>query len=1211
MAVLWEQLGSELSLFRAHQWTCTWNETLHYARTEIHYNADDASHRPHDDDHFLHDLLMKMLRCGRRPNCTYPVESLIVETYGGPYKIKKRPSQIGQVVYKCDPKLEQQYRSFTDVLDPWTGDLDEIEFDPEHPDNERKFFDNLVKKVGPRMAHCIQPQVAFESVLPHEHARSFHGQRGDFLLSFPSGQMLLLEPGDHDEKSQQNLDGQRDDVFQKSLNCRTRRYRNEEISDPETYDRLEKYLADQGLLPFVGKTDSKRSNDELAQNYLFLLPSLITRIERLLAEFFFRRGLFNYDVITLAILERDLECAEVALFSFLDRVQRLMALYGIEGDLPRVRLQIQRNKAYRYGDLAQIKGRLEEVSPGIVVEEVDQIDGESATLFLDVAIKCNALTVSHYSGATLEGFVRQGFPHNHVETFQYRSVPRAIAVSEQTTTLLEGFLQDFFRKEALRPGQPPIVENILKQVSTIGLLPTSAGKSICYQLASLLTPGLTFVVDPLVALMEDQVQGLKGDHGIDRVFALHAGSGIRGDQVGKILGQSIMIFLAPERFQNPDFRMSMQSLNALDLFVNYAVIDEAHCVSMWGHDFRPPYLLLEKNLRKYCSFRGQEPVIVALTGTASQMVLIDLQRELNIQNSSNIVRPKTFDRPELSFQLHKCPANRKQHDLDLIDQKIRSHLNVNDLYQEADGIVFVPTVNGRSGCWAIFGQHVSEPEDHVWKVVQAADDSVQPFGIYTGTAPKNTNFTAEDWQCYKRITLENFKRGRVKRLFGTTAVSVGIDNPHLNYVINYSIPASLEQFVQQSGRAGRSGQESICVLMASNGNLRETREWLEGGIDQVSSNRWDDIGTLSFFHRGSFPGNEVDIQGLKRVLDVVLDAEVLDSGYREIPQYFTEGMEYDIAERTERYLCYLLILNVIDDYQSLGMNRNRRFQFKFSPEFEDAWMEENENSLANSVVSGLFRYRQRYLVQDRNEIWSDYENSGEEWQDWAVKSLINFVYEHIEYRRREQMLTMVNFCEEEDTSPATLRRRIRLYFDGNPKFSPALEAMRNREIPMPDDLEAIISKVQNYEDVDSLIWGARSLLDENFHLGWAAIYLYATVYRSMGQSTPEFERVSADLIRNWETLSAKDQHRDECQKFMGCYLSMLIQLESHLGKASAERLYQLVLNMIVDVSEGDFEKLSLINFMKVEPVVQDRLHLHFVHDQVREICDVANSYRAG
>jgi hypothetical protein len=186
-----------------------------------------------------------------------------------------------------------------------------------------------------------------------------------------------------------------------------------------------------------------------------------------------------------------------------------------------------------------------------------------------------------------------------------------------------------------------------------------------------------------------------------------------------------------------------------------------------------------------------------------------------------------------------------------------------------------------------------------------------------------------------------------------------------------------------------------------------------------------------------------------------------------------------------------------------------------------------------------------------------------------------------------------------------------LYFDGNPKFSPALEAMRNREIPMPDDLEAIISKVQNYEDVDSLIWGARSLLDENFHLGWAAIYLYATVYRSMGQSTPEFERVSADLIRNWETLSAKDQHRDECQKFMGCYLSMLIQLESHLGKASAERLYQLVLNMIVDVSEGDFEKLSLINFMKVEPVVQDRLHLHFVHDQVREICDVANSYRAG
>jgi len=117
--------------------------------------------------------------------------------------------------------------------------------------------------------------------------------------------------------------------------------------------------------------------------------------------------------------------------------------------------------------------------------------------------------------------------------------------------------------------------------------------------------------------------------------------------------------MSPERLLRPRFRSSMRALNAADIYINYAVIDEAHCVSMWGHDFKPSYLTLEKNFHDYCTFQGKTPVLVALTGTASQLVLIDLKRELGIQDLEAIIRPDTFDRPELHFNLVACHSTDK------------------------------------------------------------------------------------------------------------------------------------------------------------------------------------------------------------------------------------------------------------------------------------------------------------------------------------------------------------------------------------------------------------------------------------------------------------------------------------------------------------------------------------------------------------------------
>ena len=133
----------------------------------------------------------------------------------------------------------------------------------------------------------------------------------------------------------------------------------------------------------------------------------------------------------------------------------------------------------------------------------------------------------------------------------------------------------------------------------------------------------------------------------------------------------------------------MRTLNAADIFINYAVIDKAHCVWMWGHDFRPSYLTLERNFHDYCTFQGRVPVIVALTGTASQLVLIDLKRELNIQDMEAIIRPETFDRPELNFNLVKCPTKDGPQMLSKVRTGIARRLNVLELATDAYEIVIL------------------------------------------------------------------------------------------------------------------------------------------------------------------------------------------------------------------------------------------------------------------------------------------------------------------------------------------------------------------------------------------------------------------------------------------------------------------------------------------------------------------------------------------
>lgn len=1193
MAVLFEQLGAELSFIKVENLRCDWNAALHFCRTELN-SSDDHYERTGDDD-LLFDVLLKGLQRGKRPFSSHFAEQWIVALYGGCFGLRENDrTGRGSITYSHGGRLRDLYANFAGVLAPWRGRPEEVAFDPEHPENERELFGRLIERFGTRIAHCIAPQAEVSTILPPSEAAAFAAQRLDFLLAFPNGRCLVIEPGDHGTGVQIGLDRRRDEAFRK-MKIETLRPRNAEIRTVGFYDLVAQRLEQLGVMHFLRDGRTLETDVQHAAAHLFLLPSLVVRMERLLAHFLLGQGLIHRTELRIGVVERDLECAELGLASFLDRVSRLARLYGIGLAIPKMQVYVQRDAASRHGALEQL---------GMPVEVRDSLAAIPLDLLLDVGIRCNALTTPLAAGAPHIGSVRQSYPHNRPVRFGYRAQVRPVVLDDGTDALLETFVQDFFRKYALRPGQAPILRNVLAQRATIGLLPTSAGKSLCYQLAAMLTPGTTIVVDPIVALMQDQVQSLVEQFGIGRVLAWHSGAGLHDQNVTALLGENIMVFVSPERLQRPRFRAAMHGLNAADIFINYAVIDEAHCVSMWGHDFRPSYLTLERNFREYCTFQGRAPVIVALTGTASQLVLIDLKRELNIQDMGAIIRPETFDRPELNFNLVKCRSDDGPEKLEQVMAGIARRLNVQDLATEAHGIIFAYTPRE---LWELFGRRVGTATECV-RTVLHGDDRLVRYGMYTGSAPKENErslFSSEEWNTYKERTLAAFKRGAINMLFGNTAVSVGIDNERLNYIINYEMPQSMEGYYQQCGRAGRAGQRSECYLLFSDDAPAMTQRWLNREVPKMPK-RWDDLGTVAFFHEGNFPGPEADVKGALTVF-AGLFAKSDEQGLVEVPEYLSPDMPKAQADRTELYISYWLILGVLVDYEVTGTERNTVYHVRRHQVVERFLRDGNEASLTAHVVDSLHRYLSRYRPTVRADVERRLAARTElTLSARSIAYLVDFIYRQIEYQRREAIRTMVSYCNEADTSPERLRARVRAYFDSSEKFSEGL--MRMADVA-PDfaAVSALLDRVEGFDDVEHLYWETRRLLDERFRPDWAAANLFAIAYRERGAFSDSFMRLLDDMVTGF---AGDGQAQDGgAAGFLGSFLTYLCRLDQIFGDSVSAPLLGRCMGRFYE-SHG-LKYVGLIDQMNVVDSVREQMRMQVVNLQIKEMTDAHYSRITG
>jgi len=374
------------------------------------------------------------------------------------------------------------------------------------------------------------------------------------------------------------------------------------------------------------------------------------------------------------------------------------------------------------------------------------------------------------------------------------------------TEALEVLARLCFGVDAFRSGQVNAIRQILSGEDACVLLPTGHGKTLVYQVALLLRPGLTLVVAPIVALIDDQQKRFVAE-GIDRVAAVQAArtdDPKEGDVLyGSIAsGNAMICLLSPERMQIERFREQLRHVAERRL-VSLAVVDETHCVSEWGHDFRTSYLRLGRNIRELC--KGDDdvpPPLLSLTGTASPGVLRDVLGELKIDGNrpGALQQPESFDRANLHYGIVACSEEQEFETLrQVILEDIPAALGVDgrDLAElrgadTVSGIVFVPWTRSTHGTEAVARA--------VKKFFEDARLPVPGVGTYSGRNPHADGDRFDSaWASQKAETAEKFKTNKLNILVATKAFGMGIDKPNIRWTVHLGIPSSIEAFAQEAG----------------------------------------------------------------------------------------------------------------------------------------------------------------------------------------------------------------------------------------------------------------------------------------------------------------------------------------------------------------------------------------------------------------------------
>lgn len=342
-------------------------------------------------------------------------------------------------------------------------------------------------------------------------------------------------------------------------------------------------------------------------------------------------------------------------------------------------------------------------------------------------------------------------------------------------------LQRIYGYSTFRPGQEELINGILSGKDVFGIMPTGGGKSMCYQLPGLMLPGITLVISPLISLMLDQVMALKSA-GVPAAFI---NSTLTGPQVSAVYrnmlaGKYKIIYVAPERLDYPGFGNVVSQIP-----VDFVAVDEAHCISQWGQDFRPSYLRIVNFINEL----PKRPVVGAFTATATEQVRKDVERLLGLKNPVRVVTG--FDRANLFFDvIHP----------ELKDKELKRLMTK---MQGKSGIIYCSTR----------------------KKVESVCEQLKDWGYAA------TRYHAGLEEGERKQNQEDFLYDRKTVMVATNAFGMGIDKSNVSFVIHYNMPKSIEAYYQEAGRAGRDGSEASCILLYNGSDVHMAKYLIENGSE--------------------------------------------------------------------------------------------------------------------------------------------------------------------------------------------------------------------------------------------------------------------------------------------------------------------------------------------------------------------------------------------
>ncbi|MDM1543897.1 DEAD/DEAH box helicase [Empedobacter sp. 189-2] len=606
----------------------------------------------------------------------------------------------------------------------------------------------------------------------------------------------------------------------------------------------------------------------------------MARIQKFLVELFIRNSdLLDKDSLSICVIERDIPGAALAINLFKDFIINLNKLVENEDKLhlPEINLSVAQKNEWLYDAKINLDAS---------VIEINQVDQEIFDIIIDNSILIRE-GVYNFNNTTNENYYTLRSVHyvdNDINSLRQiycnksikykplvtRNPDTSYSEIKELLPSIEFFLQNIFRKRNFREGQLPIISRALQKLPVIGLLPTGGGKSLTYQIPILLQPSISIIVDPIKSLMEDQVRVLR-ENWIDNIAYVNSSQTQYTKNKSVVdfkLGMKQMIFISPERFVINEFRSLLRNIDTTEKgqSIGYCVIDEVHCVSEWGHDFRYDYLLLGKNAQEYCKTKDEVVSLMGLTATASFDVLADIERELQIKSDDvaeaiimieNTVRPELFFRIVDAFHV-KDRSNLLLNEMKNFD-KTFSYFNNEDLllksqkhhFENFDPKDFAQINNDNSYKLDHKNQFVFKE-----KLNQLIDALPDPYSSIvfcpvkgTKRSDKTGEFINKKGVRYNHELLNNnnisagyfygsddddddesndnksqeiiqehfykFMNGTLSTMVCTKAFGMGIDKDDIRATFHMNYSSSLESLVQECGRAGRDKKVSISTILAN------------------------------------------------------------------------------------------------------------------------------------------------------------------------------------------------------------------------------------------------------------------------------------------------------------------------------------------------------------------------------------------------------------